>query len=73
MRVYMDLDMVMELELTYFGKVGDERVTMTPNELLKLRGVWKGYDERHMDYFREVGMNTPMLLVNTGLGWFEAY
>lgn len=72
MRVYMDLDMVMALELTYYGKVGDERVTLTPNELIELRGPWKGYDVRHMDYFRMVGMDTPILLLNTGLGWFEA-
>lgn len=70
MRVYMDMDMVMALGLTYYGEVGDERVTLTPNELIELRGRWKGYDAKHMEYFEEVGMDTPLLLVNTGLGWF---
>ena len=71
MKIYMDMSMVEELGLTYVGRDMDETVSLSPLELLDLRGRHKGYDRKHMDFFEEVGMGTILTLKNTGFGWFE--
>ncbi|MEC7160122.1 MAG: hypothetical protein VXW24_07490 [Bacteroidota bacterium] len=58
------------LELTYYGRATEETIAICPEALIRIRG-YQGYDKKHMDFFKTVGMATTLILRNTGYGWFE--
>lgn len=70
MRIYIDFEMCNELGVTYYGDPQNETIKTTPHDLMRMRKYRGGYDQRHMDFFEEVGEFALLLLKNTGLGWW---
>jgi len=69
MDIYMDRDMCEDLGVNYHGEPG-QVVRKTPAELIVLRGRWKGYDKKHMDFFENFGFDKTMKLTHQRCGWF---
>ena len=69
MKIYMDMDMCESLGVNYYGEPG-QVVRRTPNEVIDLRGRWKGYDKKHMEFFANFGLDKTMKLTHQRCGWF---
>ena len=67
MKIYFDRWMCEEVEISYTSK-GGERLTIRPKDLVLMKR--SGYDKKHMDYFKKVGMETNLNLRHSGFGWF---
>ena len=70
MRIYIDQDMCNEMEVTYYGKPTEERIEITPFDLIAMRKYRGGYDKKHTDFFNEVGEFAILTLKNEGYGWW---
>lgn len=71
MRIYIDQSMCDELGVTYYGRNLDEEIQICPHDLIAMRRYSGGYDQKHMDFFNDIGEFTILRLKNEGLGWWS--
>jgi len=73
MRIYMDMGQTEQFDITYYGRdsEGKEFVLSISKIIESRRKEGKTYDEKHMEFFRSIGIQKQIRLRYAGLGWFD--